>query len=411
MDRQPDAAGAVRRRGAARDLARDLLARGAQLWNLYGPTETTIWSTAVRLDDAERIGIGRPIANTRCYVLDRWRQPVAPGFPGELYIGGDGVAEGYLDRPEQTAEKFVPDPLEPAAGALYRTGDLVRHRPDGTLEYLDRVDNQVKLHGYRIEPGEIEDALLGHPAVDRAAVIVREDVPGDRRLTGYVVPHRPGIDPADLRRHLGQALPAYMVPAAFVELDRLPLTANGKTDRKALPRPAQGPADGTPAAPAAGGVERTIARIWREVLNVDAVGVEDNFFETGGNSLLLMQVMARLKADVHGPLTRVEMFKYPTVRSMARHVERQAPGRTAAPDGRGRPGGDGRPPARRAPSSRAPLGSCGGGARSAPRASRPPTSAHRTRIHRYRQSPEHPERGGQPCVRAPCAPSRRGIPA
>ncbi|WP_275462932.1 amino acid adenylation domain-containing protein [Streptomyces noursei] len=340
-----------------RDLARDLLARGAQLWNLYGPTETTIWSTAVRLDDAERIGIGRPIANTRCYVLDRWRQPVAPGFPGELYIGGDGVAEGYLDRPEQTAEKFVPDPLEPAAGALYRTGDLVRHRPDGTLEYLDRVDNQVKLHGYRIEPGEIEDALLGHPAVDRTAVIVREDVPGDRRLTGYVVPHRPGIDPADLRRHLGQALPAYMVPAVFVELDRLPLTANGKTDRKALPRPAQGPADGTPAAPAAGGVERTIARIWREVLNVDAVGVEDNFFETGGNSLLLMQVMARLKAEVHGPLTRVEMFKYPTVRSMARHVERQAPGPDRGPrTAVAAPVATAARPARRAPSSRAPLG-------------------------------------------------------
>ncbi|MEU8825292.1 amino acid adenylation domain-containing protein [Streptomyces sp. NPDC048636] len=315
------------------DLAGRLLSCGAQLWNLYGPTETTIWSSVKRVRPGEPVTLGRPIANTAFHVVDRRLRPVPTGVPGELLIGGAGVAQGYLHRPELTAERFLPDAYGGTDGTVYRTGDLVRRRPDGELDYLGRLDNQVKLHGYRIEPGEIEAALCGHPGVAEAVVVVREDRPGDRRLVAYLVPRPPGARPADLRTHLLADLPDYMVPSAFVELEAIPLTANGKTDRAALPRP---PGISGPRAQPADQLERTIAGIWREVLLAEAVGPEDNFFEAGGNSLLLMRVMARINADLGGSLTRVEMFMYPTVRALARHVRDRLsglPGRRPAVPG------------------------------------------------------------------------------
>nr|CRI73800.1 loading module of NRPS-PKS [Streptomyces conglobatus] len=318
------------------DLAGRLLAHGARLWNLYGPTETTIWSAVKRVRPEEPVTLGRPIANTVFHVVDRRLRPVPPGIPGELLIGGAGVARGYLNRPELTAERFVPDVYGGGDGTVYRTGDLVRLRPDGELEYLGRLDDQVKLHGYRIEPGEVEQALGRHPGVAEAVVVVREDRPGDRRLVAYLVPRTPGLRPAELRAHLLATLPAYMVPTAFVELDAIPLTGNGKTDRRALPRPAG--VLGTRTAPT-DLLERAVAGIWREVLVLDAVGAEDNFFEAGGTSLLLMRLMARINAEMDASLSRVEMFMYPTVRSMTRHLRSRRSGRTgpgpAVPQSRG----------------------------------------------------------------------------
>nr|DAC76731.1 TPA_exp: methionyl-tRNA formyltransferase [Streptomyces sp. NRRL F-4335] len=317
-----------------RDLADALLARAGSVWNLYGPTETTIWSSVARVLPDRPVTIGRPIDNTRLYVLDARQRPVAPGLPGELYIGGDGVADGYLGRPDLTAERFVRDVFDPAAGRLYRTGDLVRHLPDGELEYLDRADRQVKLHGYRIEPGEIEEALRAHPAVEQAVVLVREDMPGVRRLVAYLVARGGGPAVSELRDALGSTLPAYMVPTAFVVLDRLLWTANGKVDRRALPAPGAAAAAPAGAARPEAGAERVIAGVWSAVLGVEGVGADDNFFEVGGNSLLLMRVMGRLVQELDRPLTRVEMFKYPTVRSMARHLadrDAAAAGGGAAP--------------------------------------------------------------------------------
>ncbi|MBL1097385.1 amino acid adenylation domain-containing protein [Streptomyces coffeae] len=308
------------------DLAGELLAHGAQLWNMYGPTETTIWSAVKRIRPRQPVTLGRPIAHTRFHVVDRWMRPVPPGVPGELLIGGAGVAQGYLHRPDLTAERFLPDIYSRSDGTVYRTGDLVRQRADGELDYLGRLDDQVKLHGYRIEPGEIEDALRRHPGVAEAVVVVREDRPGDRRLVAYTVPARPGARPAELRGHLRATLPDYMVPTAFVELGALPLTANGKTDRQALPRPARTTGGGTEPT---GCLERAIATVWCQVLGADTVGIDDNFFEAGGTSLLLMRVMARINADVGASLTRVDMFMYPTVRSLARHLDGQRLGRTA----------------------------------------------------------------------------------
>ncbi|WP_020389231.1 AMP-binding protein [Kribbella catacumbae] len=212
-----------------RDLADALLEHADTVWNLYGPTETTIWSTVARVQPGGDITIGTPIANTTCHVLDRQLRLLPPGVPGELYIGGDGVARGYRNRPDLSAERFVPDPFAP--GTLYRTGDLVRRLPGGALECLGRADQQIKLHGHRIEPGEIEAVLREVPAVRNAVVIVRDD-----RLIGYLTPT--GHDLAALRETLRSRLPGYMVPAALVELDALPETPNGKLDRNGSAEPA-----------------------------------------------------------------------------------------------------------------------------------------------------------------------------
>ncbi len=247
-------------------------------------------------------------------------RPVPPGVAGEIYLGGEGVARGYLGRPELTAERFVPDPCGGVPGGrLYRTGDLGRRRAGGELEFAGRNDEQVKLRGYRIELGEIEAALHRHPAVERAVAMVREDAPGIRRLVAYAVPN-PGEAPAgaDLRAFLKTALPEFMVPAAVVVLAALPLTTSGKVDRKALPAP-----EGAPDATAAyvvprNDAERRIAAVWREVLQVERVGVNDNFFDLGGHSLLMARVHTRLREAFPGfDLALVDLFKYPTVSALA----------------------------------------------------------------------------------------------
>ncbi|GIH41668.1 non-ribosomal peptide synthetase [Microbispora corallina] len=288
-------------------LARDLRARVARLLNMYGPTETTIWSTAWEVPAEPRgVSIGRPIGNTQVYVVDESLELVPLGVPGELVIGGLGVATGYLGRPALTAERFVPDPYGAPGGRLYRTGDVVRARPDGTLDYLGRADNQVKLRGHRIEPGEIEAALEAQPSVRQAVVAVH-----DERLVAYVVGE------AD-RDDLAARLPASMVPAVFVPMDALPLTPNGKVDRRALPAPERRlTREGRPPATAA---ERRVAEVFAEVLGLGAVSevsAEDDFFALGGHSLLATRVVARLGGRV--PVR--ELFAHPDVAGLARVLE------------------------------------------------------------------------------------------
>jgi len=302
-----------------RDLADELAGRARELWNLYGPTETTIWSSVSRVEAGRKVTIGRPIANTRFYILDERLQPVPPGVPGELLISGDGVAEGYLGRPELTAERFLPCPFGSEDARMYRTGDIVRLLDSGDLEYLRRVDRQVKLHGYRIEPGEIEYVLRRHASLREAVAIVREDAPGDRRLVAYVVAQQRGTQPsaAELRRYLKTTLPEYEIPAAFAVLDHIPLTPNGKVDYNALPKPS-GPGAGEVALQwPANELERQIAAIWSDILGCERVAVDESFFEVGGNSLLLMEVVKRLQQAMGLPVTSTNMFAHPSVRTMA----------------------------------------------------------------------------------------------
>ncbi|MET9225642.1 amino acid adenylation domain-containing protein [Lentzea sp. NPDC003310] len=313
------------------DLADFLSGSCAEVWNLYGPTETTIWSTVDKVAAGQPVTIGRPIANTLLHVLDASGAPVPPGTPGELYIGGDGVAQGYLHRPELTAARFVRAPEGLPSGTLYRTGDLVRQRPDGRLVYLNRMDNQVKVHGHRIELGEIESRLRGHESVSDAVAIVREDSPGDRRIVAYLVARQKRAQDAELRDWTATELPGYMVPATFVWLTAIPQTDNGKVDRKALP---------APAAPVAlfvvprSDTERAVAGVWQEVLGRGDVGLDSGFFDLGGNSLLLMQVVKRLRDEFGVPVTRVDMFSHPTVRAMAGHLTAKTPARAKADTGR-----------------------------------------------------------------------------
>ncbi|HYP01166.1 MAG TPA: non-ribosomal peptide synthetase, partial [Pyrinomonadaceae bacterium] len=291
-----------------------------KLLNMYGPTETTIWSTTYELRGAEpQIPIGRPVANTQIYILDRRLRPVPVGVEGELYIGGDGLARGYLNHPELTAEKFIPDPFGARAGArLYHTGDAARYLPDGRIEFLGRVDQQLKIRGYRIEPGEIESVLGEHGAVAEAVVVAREDKPGEVRLVAYLVMRTP-LATGELRQFLKQRLPDYMIPATFVTLDAMPLTPNGKLNRRALP------ASSTPGTSAADYVapqsdlERTIAGIWQDALQVERLSMHDNFFDLGGHSLLMAQVHARLREVLQTEVPVIELFKYPTVSSLAKY--------------------------------------------------------------------------------------------
>jgi acyl-coenzyme A synthetase/AMP-(fatty) acid ligase len=314
------------------ELAARLRATGAVVWNVYGPTETTIWSTTHRLEDVVggAVPIGRPIANTRIYVLDHNGEPVPVGVSGELYIGGAGVARGYLDRPELTQSRFVPDRFaaDPAA-RLYRTGDIVRHRPDGALEFLGRVDHQVKVRGFRIELGEIEAVLARHPAVSEAVVVAREDRPEDRYLAAYLRASGPAPAVAELRAFLRESLPDYMVPSTFTTLATFPLTPNGKVDRKRLPEPDERRvASRAPFLAPRGRTEDALAAVWREVLRLEQVGIDDNFFDLGGHSLLLVQVQAKLRSGLGQDVPIVEMFQYPTIRTMAAHL-----GRTPVPAG------------------------------------------------------------------------------
>lgn len=283
-----------------RDLADLLLENVEELWNLYGPTETTVWSTAGRVGPGGEISIGQPIANTSVYVLDPEQTPTALGTPGEIWIGGAGVAAGYHNRPELTAARFVSDPFAGRRGArMYRTGDLGRWGADGRLYHLGRLDRQVKLHGYRIELEEIEAALRAHPAVARAVVVARNVTPEQPKLIAYVVYHSGrGLTATEARRHVKKTLPDYMAPSAFVELDAMPLTPNGKTDVGALPDPFRNSADPhQDYEPPAPGLEQLIAGVWKELLQLNRVGAEDNFFELGGNSLLSLRAVAMIEAQ------------------------------------------------------------------------------------------------------------------
>ena len=305
----------------ARAAAQWLEHSDSRLINEYGPTEAVVGCTTYEVTDADlgaaTVPIGRPISNTAVYVLDAYGNPVPKGAPGELYVGGAGVARGYLDRPAPTAERFVPDPFSSVGGArLYRTGDRVRYRVDGNLEFLGRVDDQLKVRGWRVEPGEVEAALTTHEAV-RAAVVVAS---GERLVAYVVAPAAPTT--TELRAHLEQTLPAYMIPANFVVLDELPLTPNGKVDRAALPAPEGRPdledAYVAPRTPA----EDVLAGIWRDVLRLERVGVHDDFFELGGHSLVATQVVSRTRAAFSVDVPLRALFDTPTVAGLAAEIER-----------------------------------------------------------------------------------------
>lgn len=305
----------------SRPLANRLLALGSEVWNLFGPTETTIWSTAARVDAGNGpVSLGRPIANTQVFVLDEGKQPVPIGVPGELYIGGEGVALGYWNRTELTAEKFVRNPFDPSgATRLYRTGDLAKFQKDGTLLFLGRLDHQVKLRGFRIELGEIETALQRHFSVSQAVVAVRGD-----QLVAYIVPKaNAAISPGDLRAFLRRSLPDYMTPAVFVELERLPLTPNGKVDRKNLPAPDRSRSQTPEHAAPSGAIEKELGAIWTEALKLEKVSVHENFFELGGHSLLATQVVRRTRELYDIEL--LDLFTYPTISSLARFIAGRQP--------------------------------------------------------------------------------------
>jgi acyl-CoA synthetase (AMP-forming)/AMP-acid ligase II len=308
-----------------KDLADQLIACGVELWNMYGPTETTVWSTCARITDTSNgITIGRPIANTTVRILDARRNLCPIGVPGELCLGGAGVALGYWNRPELTADRFIPDPFSATPGAtLYRTGDRARWRGDGALEHLGRLDFQVKLRGFRIELGEIEAGIARHPAVREAVVIAREDVPGDRRLVAYLVAANPPAELVDqLRALLRAALPEYMVPAQFVMLKALPRTHNGKLDRKALPAPGAGDVAprGVAVAPRTA-TEEMVLGVFRGVLDRADFGVLDNFFDLGGHSLMAARLMSRLRAASGVDLPLRDLFARPTAAGLAGAIE------------------------------------------------------------------------------------------
>ena len=293
------------------ELADKLTAQTEQLWNLYGPTETTIWSAAWKIEKGARALLGKPIANTQLYILDGELQPAPIGVAGELYIGGDGLARGYHGRPELTAERFVANPYGREMGArMYRTGDLARWRADGVLEYLGRIDHQVKIRGFRIELGEIESRLLGQPGV-REAVVIARDAGQVKQLVGYVT----GEIETDLRAALLEELPDYMVPAQIVPLERMPLTPNGKLDRKALPEPDFSLLQKTYRAPQSER-EQTLAGIWCAVLGLERVGLDDNFFELGGDSIVSIQVVSRARA-AGLQLSPKDLFQHQTLQALA----------------------------------------------------------------------------------------------
>lgn len=294
---------------------------GGRLKNHYGPTEThvaTVHALPRRSSEWELLPpIGRPVPNMRVYVLDAALRPVPIGVAGDLYIAGVQVARGYLNRPTLTAERFVPCPFGPGPGArMYATGDRARWRPDGELAYLGRRDQQVKIRGFRVEPGEIEAALREREDVGDCAVVAREDVPGDRWLVAYLTG---SARPDDLRAHLRRGLPEHMVPAAFVHLDRLPLTPSGKLARAALPAPEPAASEEVYVAPRTP-LEEVMAGIWGEVLRLDRVGRDQGFFELGGHSLLILRLQSRIRERTGMRVSVVDLFRFPTVASLSEHL-------------------------------------------------------------------------------------------
>src|SRR5215471_4696290 len=311
------------------ELGRELVSRCREVWNMYGPTETTIWSSIYRVDGGEErvVPIGRPIGNTDFYILDHRRQPVSPGEEGELYIGGEGVARGYFERSELTAEKFVPDGFSCRPGArLYRTGDLARYGPDGNLHFLGRTDHQVKVRGFRVEPGEIEAVLELHPSVLHSVVVGRENASGEKYLVAYfVADSKQNVTLAELRRHLGSKLPEYMMPGAFVRMEAMPLTANGKVDRAALPAPhiSDLQSDQDYVAPR-NSVERKLVAIWEDVLGVKPIGIRTSFFDFGGNSLIAVRLFAKMQPVLGAELPISTLFRAPTIEKLAKELRPDA---------------------------------------------------------------------------------------
>ncbi|HKQ67816.1 MAG TPA: MupA/Atu3671 family FMN-dependent luciferase-like monooxygenase [Polyangiaceae bacterium] len=304
------------------------MATRASIIDMYGPTETTVWSTThvVGIDESS-IPIGRPIANTRVYVLDAQGEPLPAGAVGELYIAGEGVARGYLHRPELTQERFAPDPFA-RMGRMYRTGDLARFRYDGTLEYVGRRDHQVKIRGHRVELGEIEALTLLERNVKACVALVREDTPGDQRLVVYVVPGQGAIDEAALRDRLRARLPEFMVPAHVVSLSAFPETPNRKLDRKALPPPSKAELVRAYAAPETD-TESAIVLLWQEILGREQIGVDDNFFDVGGHSLLVVRLHRRLSDVLPDPVSLTDLYRFPTVRALTRYLADRNSGEAA----------------------------------------------------------------------------------
>ncbi len=329
------------------DLLKELLPRAGSVWNMYGPTETTVWSTCFRITDSQSpILIGRPIANTQVYILDRLMQPVPVGVPGELYIGGNGVTPGYLNLPDLTQKQFLPDPFSLDQGArLYKTGDLARFRPDGNLEYLSRIDTQVKVRGFRIELGEIESVLNEHPSVDKCAAAVCEEQPGDMRMVAFIVP-KAGMDPtaSNLRKHLQNRLPDYMIPQHFVLLEELPLTPAGKIDRKNLPvaEIRESPAPAEYAAPR-NKTEELLTGIWQNITGLSCIGIHDDFFDIGGHSLLAVRLFSAIEKKLGVRLPLALLYQASTIEQMSQFIKEkncQAPWSSLVPI---KPGGS-KPP-------------------------------------------------------------------
>ena len=326
------------------NLAKQLVESCGKVYNMYGPTETTIWSSFSRVLPDQGITVGHPIANTSLHVLDANLQLVPVGVTGELYIGGDGLARGYHNRPELTAEKFIVNPFSREIGSrLYKTGDLARFRPNGELDIVGRNDGQVKIRGFRIELGEVEKVLQQHPAIRAVVVIVREDQPGEKRLVGYLIPAGEKPEVAQIRQFLADKLPNYMQPSAYVSLDAFPLTANGKIDRKAFPVPEVEGMNATMRQPETE-LELRLVKIWMDVLSLLAIGIDDDFFETGGNSLLAVRLMTVIEREVGVRIPVVELFRSSTIRKLA-HGTRESKNASSTwtplikvkPDGQGIP--------------------------------------------------------------------------
>ena len=305
-----------------RRLADKLLAKGSALWNMYGPTETTIWSTISKIEPGDvPITIGRPIANTSVYILDEQLQQTPVGIIGELCIGGAGVTHGYLNRDELTQDRFLPNPYR-TGDTIYKTGDLARYNFDGTLDCLGRIDNQVKIRGFRIELGEIESVVTQHSAVQEAVVVAQTTPAGNKQLVGYVIP-KSGSTPkvSDLRNFAKTKLPDYMVPATFITLGAFPLTANGKINRLALPKPdGERPDLGNMFVPPRTPAEKKLAAIWEDILLVNNIGVNDSFFDLGGDSLLIVRVLNKIRNNFQSHLAVHDLFQYRTIRTLAEHL-------------------------------------------------------------------------------------------
>ena len=314
-----------------KELAYDLIRKCGELWNMYGPTETTIWSTVekVEVDENDKTGyvnLGKPVDNTFIYILNTEFQPVPIGYPGELFIGGDGLARGYFNLPAMTKEKFLPDPFSDLPGArMYRTGDLVQQTESGKIEFLNRVDSQVKIRGFRIELGEIESALAQYETAGDNVVIVREDTPGDKKLVAYIIKkENQETDIAELRQFLKTKIPDYMVPSAFVFIDQFPLTPNGKIDRKVLPSPLEAaPGQTKTYVEPQTEMERKLARIWSDILKIKRIGTDENFFEIGGHSMIAVTLMVKIEKELGIRLPLAILFDHNTIHDMAEFLDKK----------------------------------------------------------------------------------------